>query len=67
MAFVRGQPSHAYTSFVDLSRVKPDVKRTLVINGGFLNNHANPNDPKAFVYAFDGAMRFRTSRSFSRA
>ena len=53
-AFVKGQKLNAYTSFVDLSRVKPNVKRTLVIGGGFLNNHANPNDPKAFVYAFDG-------------
>ncbi|MDQ2679474.1 MAG: multicopper oxidase domain-containing protein [Candidatus Eremiobacteraeota bacterium] len=53
-AFVEGQRLHAYTSFIDLSHVKPDVKRTLVINGGFLNNHANSNDPKAFVYAFDG-------------
>ncbi|MDQ2992723.1 MAG: multicopper oxidase domain-containing protein [Candidatus Eremiobacteraeota bacterium] len=53
-AFTEGQPLHAYTSFVDLSHVKPDVKRTLLINGGFLNDHANPNDPKAFVYAFDG-------------
>lgn len=53
-AFVEGQRLHAFTSFVDVSRVKPDVKRTLVIGGGFLNNHANPNDPKAFVYSFDG-------------
>jgi FtsP/CotA-like multicopper oxidase with cupredoxin domain len=55
-AFVEGQQLHAFTSFVDLSRVKPDVKRTLLINGGFLNDHANPNDPKTFVYAFDGRM-----------
>jgi FtsP/CotA-like multicopper oxidase with cupredoxin domain len=53
-AFAEGQKLHAFTSFVDVSRVKPDVRRTLIINGGFLNNHANPNDPKGFVYAFNG-------------
>ncbi|HEY8322486.1 MAG TPA: multicopper oxidase domain-containing protein, partial [Candidatus Baltobacteraceae bacterium] len=53
-AFVEGQPLHAYTSFVDLSRAKPDVRRTLVIGGGFLNGNASTADPKAFVYAFDG-------------
>jgi FtsP/CotA-like multicopper oxidase with cupredoxin domain len=53
-AFVEGQPLHAYTSFHDVSKVKPDVTRTLLINGGFLNDKASPNDPKAFVYAFDG-------------
>jgi FtsP/CotA-like multicopper oxidase with cupredoxin domain len=53
-AFVAGQKLHAYTSFEDLSRVKPDVKRELLINGGFLNNHGSMSDPKAFVYAFGG-------------
>ncbi len=53
-AFAAGQKLHAYTSFEDLSRVKPDVKRELLINGGFLNNHASMSDPKAFVYAFGG-------------
>jgi FtsP/CotA-like multicopper oxidase with cupredoxin domain len=53
-AFVAGQKLHAYTSFEDLSRVKPDVRRELLINGGFLNNHASTADPKAFVYAFGG-------------
>jgi FtsP/CotA-like multicopper oxidase with cupredoxin domain len=52
-AFVEGQKLHAYTSFVDLSRVKPAIHRTLLINGGFFNNYANSNDPKTFVYAFD--------------
>lgn len=52
-AFVEGQKLHAFTSFIDVSHVKPDVRRTLIIGGGFLNKHANPNDPKAFVYAFD--------------
>ncbi len=53
-AFVAGQKLHAYTSFEDLSRVKPDVRREILINGGFLNNYANKADPKAFVYAFFG-------------
>jgi FtsP/CotA-like multicopper oxidase with cupredoxin domain len=53
-AFVAGQKLHAYTPFEDLSRVTPDVKRRLLINGGFLNNHASTADPKAFVYAFGG-------------
>jgi FtsP/CotA-like multicopper oxidase with cupredoxin domain len=54
-AFVSGQPLDAYTSFVDLANTVPDVKRTILISGGFLNNKASTSDPKAFVYAFDGA------------
>jgi FtsP/CotA-like multicopper oxidase with cupredoxin domain len=53
-AFVPGQHLDAPTPFHDLSQVTPDVKRTLLINGGFLNNHASKQDPKAFVYAFFG-------------
>lgn len=53
-AFVPGQELNAPTPFHDLSKVKPDVSRTLLINGGFLNNHASKQDPKAFVYAFFG-------------
>ena len=37
-----------------VSDVKPDVKREIVISGGFLNDLASTADPKAFVYAFDG-------------
>jgi FtsP/CotA-like multicopper oxidase with cupredoxin domain len=51
---VEGQPLGAYTSFVDLANVTPDFKRQIVISGGFLNNLASTDDPKAFVYAFDG-------------
>jgi FtsP/CotA-like multicopper oxidase with cupredoxin domain len=54
-AFAEGQPLGAYSSFVDVSKVTPDVKRELVITGGFLNDRASKSDPKAFVYAFDGA------------
>jgi FtsP/CotA-like multicopper oxidase with cupredoxin domain len=54
-AFAEGQQLGAYNSFVDVSRVVPDVKRELVISGGFLNDRASTSDPKAFVYAFDGA------------
>ena len=53
-AFNSGQKLDAPTPFHDLSKLKPDVSRTLLINGGFLNNHASNSDPKAFVYAFDG-------------
>jgi FtsP/CotA-like multicopper oxidase with cupredoxin domain len=53
-AFNPGQKLGAPTPFHDLSKLKPDVSRTLLINGGFLNNHATKADPKAFVYAFDG-------------
>jgi FtsP/CotA-like multicopper oxidase with cupredoxin domain len=53
-AFAEDQSLGAYTSFVDLAKATPDVKRQIVISGGFLNNLASANDPKAFVYAFDG-------------
>jgi FtsP/CotA-like multicopper oxidase with cupredoxin domain len=53
-AFVEGQKLGGHTYFEDLSRVKPDVRRTLMINGGFFNKYANSNDSKTFVYAFDG-------------
>lgn len=53
-AFNPGQKLDAPTPFHDLSQLNPDVTRTLLINGGFLNNHASKADPKAFVYAFDG-------------
>jgi FtsP/CotA-like multicopper oxidase with cupredoxin domain len=52
--FVEGQTLGAYTSFVELSGAVPDVKREILISGGFLNKLASTADPKAFVYAFDG-------------
>ena len=54
-AFTEGQPLNAYTAFVDISKVTPDVKREMVISGGFLNDLASTSDPEAFVYAFDGS------------
>ncbi len=51
--FVEGQKLNAYTSFVELADVKPDVTRKILINGGFLNDKATVADPKAFTYAFD--------------
>ena len=54
--FVEGQPLGAYTSFVDLAKTTPDVKRQILISGGFLNNLASTEDPKAFTYAFDGGL-----------
>jgi FtsP/CotA-like multicopper oxidase with cupredoxin domain len=53
-AFVKGQTLGAYTSFVELSGAVPDVKREILISGGFLNTLASKADPKAFIYAFDG-------------
>jgi FtsP/CotA-like multicopper oxidase with cupredoxin domain len=53
-AFVEGQSLGAYTAFTDLSNSTPDVTRQIRISGGFLNNLASADDPKAFVYAFDG-------------
>jgi FtsP/CotA-like multicopper oxidase with cupredoxin domain len=52
--FTEGQPLGGYTSFVDLAKATPDVTRQILISGGFLNNLASTEDPKAFVYAFDG-------------
>jgi FtsP/CotA-like multicopper oxidase with cupredoxin domain len=52
--FAEGQPLNAYTVFRDLSKVTPDFKRSLTIAGMFFNDLASKNDPKAFVYAFDG-------------
>jgi FtsP/CotA-like multicopper oxidase with cupredoxin domain len=52
--FTEGQSLGGYTSFVDLAKTTPDVKRQILISGGFLNNLASTEDPKAFVYAFDG-------------
>ena len=52
--FVKGQPLGGYTSFVDLSKTTPDLRRQILISGGFLNNMASTEDPKAFIYAFDG-------------
>jgi len=52
--FAEGQPLGAYTSFEDISTVTPDVTRNILIDGGFLNNLTSKDDPKAFIYAFDG-------------
>ena len=40
--------------FEDISQIKPDVERELLISGGFLDNLASPSDPKAFMYVFEG-------------
>ena len=44
--FVEGQALGGYTSFVDLANSTPDVKRQILISGGFLNNMASTEDPK---------------------
>lgn len=41
------------TGFFDTAAVTPDLVRTLNSTGGFLNDLASKNDPKAFVYAFN--------------
>ena len=51
--FKPGQRTRTYTSFFNASKVQPDVRRRFVISGGFDNNYANTNDPKAFTYDFD--------------
>ncbi len=60
-AFAEGQKLGAYTSYVDLSKGVPDFKRKILVNGGFINKLADKNDPKAFVYAFDGQAFPNTS------
>ena len=47
----RSTPTRRLSTFPTTT---PDVKRQIVISGGFLNNLASNDDPKAFVYAFDG-------------
>jgi FtsP/CotA-like multicopper oxidase with cupredoxin domain len=52
-AFEPGQNLDAYTSFVDTSVMTPAVKRALKITGGFGNEKASKNDPKAVAYMFE--------------
>ena len=52
--FNEGQKLDAYTVFEDISQIKPNVERELVISGGFLDNLASLSDPKAFMYVFEG-------------
>jgi hypothetical protein len=54
IAFAEGQALNAYSSFVELSDKTSDFKREIKISGGFLHNLASKEDPKSFVYAFDG-------------
>lgn len=54
-AFEIGQDLGAYTSFVDTSVLTPAVTRELMVTGGFGNNLASNDDPKAFVYEFDSS------------
>src|SRR5262249_8512819 len=39
--FIEGQSLGAYASFLDLANIVPDVKRQILISGGFLNNTAS--------------------------
>ncbi|MEX0991178.1 MAG: multicopper oxidase domain-containing protein [Actinomycetota bacterium] len=54
VAFAEGQVLDAYTSFYDTRGIEPDVRRRLVISGGFDDEYASIQDPKAFTYQFDG-------------
>ena len=51
--FVEGQELHSAAPFVDLQNMAPAVERALVVSGGFKNERASDQDPKAFVYEFD--------------
>ncbi|CAM3627601.1 multicopper oxidase family protein [Smaragdicoccus niigatensis] len=48
--FTDGQALNAYTSFVDTSVMTPAIDRQLVIKGGFSNDKASKDDPRAFTY-----------------
>lgn len=54
VAFEPGQNLGAYTSFVDTSVMEPDLTRDLVVSGGFDNQAASKDDPKAMMYEFAG-------------
>ena len=45
--FVEGQSLGAYTAFADLANTTPDVKRQILISGGFLNNMASLEDSES--------------------
>jgi FtsP/CotA-like multicopper oxidase with cupredoxin domain len=51
--FIAGQTLGAHTSFVDLAKRTPAMKRNLLVTGGFDNEHASNQDPQAFLYEFD--------------
>lgn len=48
-----GMDLDAFTTYEDLSEDDPAVSRTLTIEGGFSNENASTEDPRAFVYEFD--------------
>lgn len=52
VAFHPGQELGAYTSFVNTAAMTPDVTRNLIVSGGFSNDKASKDDPKAFTYEF---------------
>ncbi len=54
IAFKEGQKLGAFAAFDDLSKLTPDFTRKLTIMGGFLNDLASKDDPKSFVYAYEG-------------
>ena len=52
--FKPGQPTNAYSSFYQTVGKPVAATRSLIITGGFGNEWANPQDPNAFAYQFDG-------------
>lgn len=48
--FVPGEPLEAQNQFQDLSNIKPDYVRDIVLNEGNLD----PDDPSAFVFTING-------------
>ena len=54
IAFKEGQKLRAFAAFDELSKLTPDFTRKLTIMGGFLNDLASKDDPKSFVYAYEG-------------
>jgi len=51
--FTEGLALGAYNTYEDLTADVSAVDRELTIGGGFSNNFASDEDPKAFVYEFD--------------
>jgi FtsP/CotA-like multicopper oxidase with cupredoxin domain len=55
-AFDPGQDLDTYTSYVDTSVMTPDMTRQFKLSGGFDNEKASKNDPKAFTYEINDTM-----------
>ncbi len=56
VTFANDQELGANSSFVDTQGREPAVRRRLEISGGFNDQNASQEDPKAFVYEFNGQI-----------